>query len=158
MQQFNYLMQPENENPELAYETKVKLDFSNYLYKYFEHETGYITFDNINFTHHQSITQTKMEFDRAASADFALIVENYITNQRNFASKTKDEEHIKLSEPINPPKEFREKDVLKNGSIIKISLEHYVSFSLKPTTKINKTADMTVKLQAPLPPSSARMQ
>lgn len=147
LEQFKGLMQPENGKPEVAYETRVKLDFSNYSFKFFKHETGYITFDSISFNHHQSVSQTKMEFDRAALADFALIIENYITNQRNFASKRKDEEEVKLSEPIESRSEDNKGEAIKNGSIIKISLEHYVGYSLQPTTKVIKTKDMTVNLQ-----------
>ncbi len=149
VEQFNNLMEPENDKPELAYETRVKLDFTNYPFKFFKHEIGYITFDSISFNHHQSITQSKMEFDRAASADFALIVENYITNQKNLASKQKDEEQVKLSEPILPKQEISDDQTVKNGSVIKITLEHYVSYSIQPTTQVIKTKDMTVNLQAP---------
>lgn len=146
---FNGLMQPENGKPEVAYNTRVKLDFSNYPFKFFKHETGFITFDSISFNHHQLVSQTKMEFDRAASADFALIVENYITNQKNFASKHKDEDQVKLSDPIEPKPETDDKKALKNGSIMKITLEHYVGYSIQPTTEIIKTNDLTVNLQAP---------
>jgi hypothetical protein len=146
LEKFNGLMQ--NEKPEVAYETRVKLDFTNYPFRFFKHETGFITFDSISFNHHQSISQTKIDFDRAASADFALIVENYITNQKNFAIKQKDEEQVKLSDPIEPKPAISEDKILKNGSIIKISLEHYVGYSLQPTTKITKTTDMIISLQA----------
>lgn len=146
---FNGLMQPENEEAEIAYQTRVKLDFTNNPFKFFKHETGFITFDSISFTHHQLVSQKKMEFDRAASSDFALIVENYITNQKNFASKLKDEEHIKLSDPIKSKSKNNDEDVFKNGSIFKITLEHYVGYTLQPKTKVIKTNDMTVNLQIP---------
>ncbi|MBA4058488.1 MAG: hypothetical protein C0490_27470, partial [Marivirga sp.] len=96
-----------------------------------------------------SISQIKMEHDRASSADFALVVENYITRQRNFASKKKDEDQIKLSEPLQKSQDSNDDKAVKNGSVMKVMLEHYVSFELQPATKIMKTPNMTVALKAP---------
>jgi len=133
--------------PQQAFERRVKLNFLNYPFKFFKHDSGYITFSSISFSHHESLTQQKMEFDRAASIDFALVVENYITNQRNFAIKSKEDEQLNLSEPIESSKEISNQQTLKNGSIIKITLEHYVSYELQPTAKITKMPDVTVNLQ-----------
>ncbi len=146
-QQKNILLKPESEMPQQAFERRVKLNFLNYPFKFFKHDSGYITFSSISFSHHESLTQQKMEFDRAASIDFALVVENYITNQRNFAIKSKEDEQLNLSEPIESSKEISNQQTLKNGSIIKITLEHYVSYELQPTAKITKMPDVTVNLQ-----------
>lgn len=151
MEQVDFLLQPADGKPEQAYETNVKLDFSNYPFRFFKHEAGFISFDSISFRHHQSISQIKMEHDRASSADFALIVENYITRQRNFASKKKGEEQIKLSEPLQQSQDSNDDKAVKNGSVMKVMLEHYVSFELQPATKVIKTPDMTVALKAPAP-------
>jgi len=142
----NGVFQSENDKAEIAYETKVTLNFSEYKFRYFKHGEGFISFDNFSFILHQSILQTKFEFDRASTMDFAMIVENYITNQRNYASKRKDESNLKLSVPI-VNSEIESKDVLKNGSILKMSLEYYVGYSLQPSTKAIKTQDVTVKLK-----------
>lgn len=144
----NGVIQSENDNAEIAYETKITLDFSEYKFRYFKHGEGFISFDNFSFILHQSILQTKFEFDRASTMDFAMIVENYITNQRNYASKRKDESNMKLSEPI-VKSEANPNDALKNGSILKLSLEYYIGYSLQPSTKIIKTQDVTVKLKTP---------
>lgn len=149
MEQVDFLLQPADGKPEQGYETSVKLDFSNYPFRFFKHEAGFISFDSISFRHHQSISQIKMEHDRASSADFALVVENYITRQRNFASKKKDENQIKLSEPLQQSQDSNDDKAVKNGSVMKVMLEHYVSFELQPATKVMKTPDMTVALKAP---------
>lgn len=142
---FNHLLHPEDGNPVLEYETVVKLDFSNYPYKFFKHEFGWITFDNVCFTYHYCVSQNKMEFDRASSTDFALVVENYITNQRNFASKQKDEDYVKLSAPIETTTLGEFDKAIENDSVMKIMLEYYVSNQKRANP--TKTPDMTVKLQ-----------
>jgi len=149
LQSFNVKMQPEEGNPEFILEGRVKLDFANYPFKFLKHETGYLTFDSISFTLCQSISQSKFELDRAGSNDFALIVENYITNQKNFASRLKGEEHIKLSEPIEPQEDGSDENVLKNGSIIKLMIEHYVANNLKQSPPITKVPDLTIILEPP---------
>jgi len=142
---FNHLLQPENKKLELGYKTKIKLDFSKYKYKFIQHDNGFIQFDNISFDLINSIDQTKMDFDKTASFDFALIVENYISKQKNFVSKPKKEHKVKLSEPIID-KEIEDEKLVQPNSIIKVSTEHYVNFEFKKETVIKETKEITVNL------------
>lgn len=142
------LLEPTEGNPQQAYQMNIKLDCASYPFKFFKHEDGYITFDNIDITSKQTISQTKFEFDRASSSDLALVVENYITNQRNYASKAKDTGEVKLSDPIEPNTISGDK-VLKNGSVMKIILDYYVDMQLDPGVPLTKYPDTIVMLQAP---------
>ena len=88
-----------------------------------------------------------MTFDKTESVDFALIVENYISKQRNFVSKPKSESRLTLSEPIEFENEKTdESKYVQPNSIIKISTEHYINFEFKKETKIIETKDITVNL------------
>jgi hypothetical protein len=142
------LLEPADGNPQQQYEMNIKLDCATYPYKFFKHEDGYITFDSIDVVSKHTISQTKFEFDRASSSDLALVVENYITNQRNYASKSKDTGEVKLSDPIEPSTVPDEK-VLKNGSVMKIILDYYVDMRLDPGIPLQKYPDTIVMLQAP---------
>lgn len=147
LKSFNHLLQPENENVELGFSTRIKLDFSKYKYKFISHDNGFIQLDTIYFDLINSINQSKMNFDKTESMDFALIVENYISKQKNFVSKPKTESKIKLSEPIEiEEKDVDESDLVQPNSIIKLTTEHYVSFEFKKETKITKTKEITVNL------------
>jgi hypothetical protein len=75
--------------------------------------------------------------------DFVLIVENYITNQRNFISKSTEEPSIHLSDPIEIS-QINEAEKFQNGSIVKVIMDYYVNFHLKKSTKIKETPMMTV--------------
>lgn len=140
------LLGPEDGNPQMQFEMNIKLDFSNYPFKFLRHEDGHITFDSITVTSKQTVSQTKFSFDRASSSDLALMVENYITNQRNFASKAKDTGEVKLSDPIQPPKD--EGQVMENGSIMKLIMDYYVDIKLEPGIAVTGLPDVTVNLQA----------
>lgn len=145
---FHHLLQPEQESPELAFKSEITIDFKEYAFKFIRHDNGFIVLDSITFNLYQAIHQSKMEFDRTANIDFGLIVENYITKQRNFVSKKKEEETIILSNPVIDKEHSSESEVVKNGSIIKLTLEHYVSFELKDSTEIKETNSATVKLKS----------
>lgn len=144
---FNHLLQPENEKNEIGFTTPVTLDFKNYKYKFISHDNGFIQFDSIRFDLINCIDQSKMNFDRTSSVDFALIVENYISKQKNFISKSKAESKLKLSEPIETDKNNADKsDLVHPNSIIKITTEHWVNFEFKNATKVSKTKEITVNI------------
>lgn len=142
---FNSLLQPEFEAPEIGYRTPVKLDFSNYNYKFINHDNGFIELSALNFDFVCCISQSKMTFDRTASVDFALIVENFISKERNFVSKLKDESKIVLSEPI-ADEIIDESKLVNPNDIIKVATEHYVNFEFKKETKILTTNLITVNI------------
>ncbi len=79
--------------------------------------------------------------------DFALIVENYITKQRNVVSKPKNFTAFNISEQLKDKSDATSNDVLKNGAVVKIILEPYVSNNLKPDTEIKQTEDLKLKLK-----------
>jgi hypothetical protein len=145
---FNFRMQPESESPEIAVESAVIVNFNEYPFRFLKTEDGYIQFDSIHFKLLQSVKQTKFEFDRAESSDFILIVENYITQQKNFISKPKEEGEVLISDPISNQVSNKE-EALENGSIVKVMMDYYVNFELKPDTKIEKTQAITVNVQNP---------
>lgn len=145
IQSFNSLIEPKEDENELGLSTKVIVDFSNSQYKHLKHEGGFILFEKIIFDFYGSINQSKIDFDKTASVDFALIVENYISKQKNFISKHKNEDKIRLSNPIESSN-FEKSELVNPNSTIKLALEHWVDFQLKDTTKIEKANDINIKI------------
>ena len=143
---FNYRLQPHDQKPQLGYKTKIKLDFNNYKFKFLKYDNGFTVLDTVYFDFISSISQSKMDFDRTASVDFALMVENYISNQKNFVSKRKEDESVTLSNPIIEQSEIDDSEIVKDNSIIKVTLAHYVDIGFKKETTIKETKDVTVTL------------
>ena len=83
---------------------------------------------------------------RQKSLDFVLIVENYITQQKNFVSKSKEERKVVISEPI-ANQNTTENDVMPNGGIVKVMMDYYINFQLAETTIIQRTETITVNVQ-----------
>ena len=69
--------------------------------------------------------------------------------EQKFASKSKNADAVQLSGPILPQKEIGEEEEVKNGSLMKIVLDHYIPYTLQPNTVPEKTPDMAVRLQVP---------
>ena len=74
-----------------------------------------------------------------------MVVENYITKQRNVVTKAKTFSTFNISEQLKANTDKDDADTLKNGSIMKIYLEPYVSMDIKPETRILNTEDLKLK-------------
>lgn len=144
-EKFNALLQPEDGSPQIAYNTPVKIDFSTYPYRFLKVDGGYNTFDAIETTLLQTVSQSKFSWDRAESQDFVLMVENYITRQRNFVSKPANSDNVKLEEKTETPAE-PDKPVLGNGQVMKILTEPYVAAVLNEGVVPFETQLITVNL------------
>ncbi|HLO69337.1 MAG TPA: restriction endonuclease [Flavipsychrobacter sp.] len=142
---FSGIMQPDGKHSEQYYTSKVTVDFTNYKYRAIRDNGGLMVFDKITFDLIHLISQSKFEFDRASSSDFVLIVENYITNQKNFVSRVKNENKVVLSNPIKK-KEDSSNDALQNGSVLKILMEPYVHFDIPSADKIHNGPPIIINL------------
>lgn len=147
MEDFNQLVSHSDKPAEIYFLRKVILNFGNYLYRHFKYGNGFITFDTISFSLHQLVTQDTIDVDLASKVDFALVVENYITSQRNVASKLTGENKTKLSKPIMTEIKGGENNPTSNVRMIKYSTEHYVDFKVKSQTIPNLLPDLTIDLQ-----------
>lgn len=143
---YNGLIQPENQAHEIAYNVPILVDFTKQQHKFIRHEHGLISFDSLAFDLLQTVTQTKIESDRANTIDFVVMVENYITNQKNYVSKDKNNDRIELSEPVLPQPQHDESEIVKNGSVIKIMTEITVAASVKPQTIIMQLPQRKINL------------
>jgi len=143
---FGGIISTDDKDSELAYLQKTIINFENTDHKFIKVENGFLIIDSVEFDHEILITESKMHIDRLKNVDFALIIENYITSQKNFVSKAKDDNKIILSDPVKNLNNNESEGTLKDNSILKIITEPYVSFSFKTETPIKKIDDITVDL------------
>lgn len=130
---------------QIAFKTNVHIDFSDWEFCQLNYPFGFIKLSELEFEILTTIDQDKFEKDRAAEHDFALVVENYITKNKNIVSKKKTFSSINISEKLKENTAESKDNVLKNGSLIKIHLEPFVSINLKPNIKIIDTNELKVK-------------
>lgn len=151
---FNYILQPDDRGQTIYVKTPVVVKLDDYPYKHLKHLEGFVKFNEITFDFIQVLTQTKMEFDRGASSDFILMVENFITKQKNFVSKAKEDGTIVLSDPILAEESNRDSSNQRreNGSVIKVTMDYFVNCKIPPDAKIQTTKTITVNVNPPIKP------
>lgn len=143
---FQAIFQPVDQPHELFYRTKVNLIFKDYPFAYLNLGNGYLRIEELSFNFLQNISQSQIKIDRAESADFILMVEDYISHQKHFVSKHKDEEKVRSQKVNDTVKTSNDEQPMVNGSIMKITTEYYVSFQVKPDSVIHPTSEVNVNL------------
>ena len=135
-----------DENVTRVFRTKVIFDFINYPFRFLKVGDGYIRLDNITASILLSISQSTLEIDRAKNFNYVLMVENYITTQKNFVAKDKETSNSSLSPPVaNKPAV----EDLRNGAVIKITTDFYVGISMPSGVNIENINDINVNLKTP---------
>jgi hypothetical protein len=143
---FNSIILPEDQEVELADKARVTIDFSEYNFRFLRHRNGLIQLDEMSFDLVRHIRQKKMNFDRTASMDIALVVENFITNQKNVVSRKKNENQVKLSVPLIEGDE-NESRTVQDKSVVKMTMTHYIDLDIKPSTTIKDANVIVVKME-----------
>ena len=78
-----------------------------------------------------------------------LMVENYITSQKNFVSKERLSDKITLSSPLEQSAD-KSTDDLRQGAILKVLTDFYVTFEVPFDAQIIMLPDVTVNLELPV--------
>jgi hypothetical protein len=128
------------------FRSKTHFDFKNYLFNHMPHGQGHLTFDKLTVSYLFSISQSKIEHDKTKDFNYVLMVENYITKQKNFVGKKKEDNSISLSAPVTTGERGED---LSKGGIIKMNTEYYVGIANEPGIKIEDINDVTVNLELP---------
>jgi hypothetical protein len=130
---------------QIGFKTKVHIDFSEWEFCQFKYPFGFIKINDLEFEVLSTIDQNVFKTDRAEQLDFALVVENYITKQRNVVTKAKTFSAFNILEQLKDNVDNNDGEALVNGSIIKIYFEPYVSIDLKAYTIVKQTEDLKLK-------------
>jgi hypothetical protein len=100
--------------------SNVELDLSNSDFKIMILPEGTLEINKITFELKTLIEQKLVRHDRALKYDLALIIENYITKQKNIISKEKKSPQIELSEGLevcSPSDRQRYFGTVKKGEV-----------------------------------------
>ncbi len=127
----------------------VEIDFSGYPFRQLKYPFGIVELDKLEFKFLTHVSQTTFHFDRGERYDFALVVENYISKQRNVVSKTIDDSNIELSEQLKEKlldEKISRGDILTNNSILKVFTEAWVDVKLTVEEKVVTTQKIKFKL------------
>lgn len=129
----------------IIYKSNINIDFKDYKYRYLIFPTGIVEIRTIKLEQDTQIIQTLMHVDRSENLDIALIVENYIFNQRHTIVKKKNDEKFSVLDNTNYV-ESEDNDTLKNNSIMKIYTKHTCKINYKDNGHNWKTNNINIKV------------
>lgn len=143
------LLSEEEAKKSVLYKSSVTVDLSDYEYNILHFPNGIAKIRDMKFELITHISQSDFKFDRGENLDFAFMVENYIVNQKHRVIKHKDEDMMYVSDNLEEMREEKvnEKDVLQNGSIMKIYFKADVTFNITGDEIIKETKEIKVRLE-----------
>lgn len=142
------LLTGEEAKNNVLYKSDVIVNMSDYAHNILHFSNGFAIIKQMKFSLLTSITQSNFQLDRGKNLDFALMVENYIVNQKHTVIKHKDEELIHVSDNLVEIKseDIKEEEVLHNGSILKIYLQADVVLDITGNELVKETKEITVNI------------
>lgn len=142
------LLTGEEAKNNVLYKSDVIVNMSDYAHNILHFSNGLAIIKQMKFSLLTSITQSNFQLDRGKNLDFALMVENYIVNQKHTVIKHKDEELIHVSDNLVEIKseDIKEEEVLHNGSIFKIYLQADVVLDITGNELVKETKEITVNI------------
>ncbi len=147
------LLQDGRDGAVLTLLTDVFLDFSRYEFRQLRFPYGVVDFNGIECKQVSQVSQTHFRFDRGASLDLGLIVEDYLTRKRHLVYKQKGKKRLDITE-LSHDKNCKEQDltdVLQNGTILQVFTAPSVDFDLPAGGQLGTTSPLrfSVSLSAP---------
>jgi hypothetical protein len=133
----------------MAVVSDVELDFSAYEFRQLRLKYGAVNLGLMKFKFVTHITQSVIDIDRGAKYDVALMVENFITNERKLVSKRTDTSNLEVVEAEaekSTQGSVSGKDVFANGSILKVTCSPFVNVQLNQREIMAKTGPLKFKL------------
>lgn len=116
---------------EIVAETDV--DFTSTDYKQLRLPSAAVRISHIRGKFIARLDQSEMHFDRGRELDFAVVIENYISEQRMIAHRKNNDCEIKFKN-VDPDAE-ENSNALKNGTILRVIAQPWVAISKDHPTK-----------------------
>jgi len=87
--------------------------------------TAAVSLDGIQFELRTQVSQSELKFDRGEKLDFAVVVENYINEQKQVVHRSTSDSNIHFE--VVTPGSIDATDAFQNGSIVKVVTSPWVS-------------------------------
>jgi hypothetical protein len=113
-----------------------EIDFTGTPFRQLRLQTAAAKLERIRFRLLAQISQSRFQFDRGAKLDFAVVVESYISEQRLLAHRKAGDAGINFRVANTTERgNSTQRDVLENGSVMKVFLAPWVGLDSKAPPK-----------------------
>lgn len=126
----------------------VYVDFSGFEFRQLRNQYAAVNLPGMKLNFVTQISRSELKIDRAEKLDYALVVQNYVSEQAHYVSKRNDKEDLiisgydKLSQETEDPD-----DIFVNGSTANIFLGPWVGVDIGSSTRIGSSRPINLKLE-----------
>lgn len=135
-------------NHKLIIKSDVVVDFAEYEFKQFRNKFAAINLTKMVFNFVTQISRSELNMDRADNLDYALIVQNYVSDQCHYVSKRKDDDGLTLYAYEKPNQEVVDnEDKFVNGSTLNVFTGPWVGIDIPSSTRVGESSPIHLKLE-----------
>ncbi|MCG6399748.1 restriction endonuclease [Vibrio fluvialis] len=134
-------------NQKLLVKSDVNVDLGNFEFRQLRNKFSAINLGNMALHFVTQLSKSELNIDRAKNLDYALIVQNYVSEQAHYVSKISESGKIFVSpyeeestSPVDPD------DIFVNGSTLNCFLGPWVGVDIKSSTRMGESSPINLKL------------
>ncbi|QNH07041.1 restriction endonuclease [Pseudomonas sp. B11D7D] len=130
-------------NQKLLIKSDVTVDLSEFEFRQLRNKYAAINLSEMSINFVTQISRSELNIDRAQALEYALIVQNYVSEQAHYVSKRDGELLVSAYE-----KENSAEDTFVNGSTANIFLGPWVGVDIKASTRIGESSPLHFKVES----------
>ncbi|MEZ8081902.1 restriction endonuclease [Enterovibrio norvegicus] len=131
----------------LLVKSDVNVSFSGFEFRQLRNKFAAVNLSEMAINFVTQISRGELNIDRAESLDYALVVQNYVTDQAHYVSKKSESGEILVSAYKNePPPPDVSNDEFVNGSTMNCFLGPWVGVDINASTRIAESSPIHLKI------------
>lgn len=142
---FNLKEKDQSVEDNLVIMTDVSVDMSNYEFRQLRNKYSAVNLREMEMNFVTQISHSELNFDRFDGMDYALVVQNYITDKRFYASKRKDESAPQVTK--YQAQNYGPEDKFVNGSTATVFCSQWVGVEVDKANRVGKTDLIKLKVE-----------
>lgn len=148
-QNINSIVGQKNEfiDHKLLITSDVKVSFSDFEFRQLRNKFAAVNLSEMTLNFVTQISRSELNIDRAGSLDYALIVQNYVSEQAHYVSRKSDSGEILVSAYKNETSTPDDpSDVFVNGSTANCFLGPWVGVDINASTRLGESSPMRLRV------------
>ena len=122
------------------------MSFSEFDFRQLRNKFAVVNLDEMTINFVTQISRSEMNIDRAEDLDYALVVQNYVSEQAHYVSKKSKSGEILVSAYKNSLQPDDPNDVFVNGSTLNCFVGPWVGVDINGSTRIGRSSSIYLKI------------
>jgi len=129
----------------LLVKSNVNVDLSSFEFRQLRNKYAAVNLSEMTLNFVTQISRSELNIDRAESLDYALIVQNYVSQQAHYVSKKTDTREMLVS-AYKKDTVSTDEQVFVNGSTMNCFLGPWVGVDINASTRVSESSTLNLKL------------